>query len=139
MDARLSPSHFFALSLGECNIIRNAGGSARDAFRSLLLSNHLLGTREIMVIKHTRCGVLGATNEMGREVVGKSLAEGSEGNMEEIQRELEGIDFMPIKDLEGAVREDVAWLRGNRLVRSDVVVSGWVVDIDTGRVERVGE
>jgi carbonic anhydrase len=44
MDARLDPASAYGISLGEANIIRNAGGSARDAPRSILLSNQLLGT-----------------------------------------------------------------------------------------------
>lgn len=70
--------------------------------------------------------------------MGKSLGlEGAEG--EEVKKELEGMDFLPIRDLKEAVGEDVAFLRGNKLILKEVDVSGWVVDIDTGRLERVEE
>ncbi|KAK6428795.1 hypothetical protein LTR95_015063, partial [Oleoguttula sp. CCFEE 5521] len=47
MDARIDPKSAFGISLGDAHIIRNAGGNAKDALRSILISQHLLGTREI--------------------------------------------------------------------------------------------
>jgi carbonic anhydrase len=134
MDTRLDPATAYGISPSEVNIIRNAGGSARDALRSLLLSSHLLGTREIMVVEHTRCGLLGATNEMAREVVGKSV-----GYQGEAVADLEKIDFLPIADLKEAAREDVEFLRENKLNLKEVRISGWVQDIDTGKVAKVAE
>jgi carbonic anhydrase len=58
MDSRLDLFGALGLNLGEAHLIRNAGGLASDdAVRSLLLSQRLLGTREVMVIHHTRCGL----------------------------------------------------------------------------------
>jgi carbonic anhydrase len=58
MDSRLDIFGALGLNLGEAHIIRNAGGLASDdAVRSLLLSQRLLGTRSVMVIHHTRCGL----------------------------------------------------------------------------------
>lgn len=53
MDARIHAPQAFGISLGDAHIIRNAGGSAPDALRSLTISQQLLGTEEIIVIKHT--------------------------------------------------------------------------------------
>ena len=53
MDARIIPSQAFGINLGDAHVIRNAGASAKDALRSLVISQQLLGTREVFVIKHT--------------------------------------------------------------------------------------
>ena len=58
MDSRIDLFDALGLTLGEAHLVRNAGGIASDdAIRSLLLSQWLLGTRSIMVIHHTRCGL----------------------------------------------------------------------------------
>src|SRR4051812_31498162 len=63
MDARLIPSRFFGLEEGDAHVIRNAGGLARDALRSLVNSEQLLGTNEIVIVHHTDCGMLTFQNE----------------------------------------------------------------------------
>src|SRR3954453_683217 len=62
MDARLDPAKFLGLEEGDAHVIRNAGGRAVDAIRSLVISQQLLGTREIVVIHHTDCGMLAFTD-----------------------------------------------------------------------------
>jgi carbonic anhydrase len=134
MDARLDLVIVYNVFFSKVNIIRNAGGSARDALRSFLLFNHLLGTREIMVVEHTRYGLLKATNEMAKEVIRKSL-----GYENEALTNLEKINFFPIADLKEAAREDIEFLKENKLILKEVRISGWVQDIDTGRVAKVAE
>src|SRR5438270_1623093 len=64
IDARLHPETFLGLDIGDAHVIRNAGGRASDdAIRSLIISTHLLGTREFAVIHHTDCGMLTFTND----------------------------------------------------------------------------
>jgi carbonic anhydrase len=59
MDARLTVEEFLGLKTGDAHIIRNAGGIVtEDAIRSLIISHHLLGTQEFLVINHTDCGML---------------------------------------------------------------------------------
>src|SRR4051794_41557051 len=59
MDARLDPAKFLGLEEGDAHVIRNAGGIVTDdALRSLVISHHLLGTQEAVVIGHTDCGML---------------------------------------------------------------------------------
>src|SRR5437867_8779816 len=59
MDARLTIEPALGLKTGDAHIIRNAGGIAtEDALRSLIISHHLLGTQEFVVINHTDCGML---------------------------------------------------------------------------------
>src|SRR5438132_10550878 len=64
MDARLDPAKALGLQEGDAHVIRNAGGRASDdALRSLAISQQLLGTREIVVIHHTDCGMLTFSND----------------------------------------------------------------------------
>ena len=59
MDARLTVEPVLGLKTGDAHIIRNAGGIvSEDALRSLVISHHLLGTQEFIVINHTDCGML---------------------------------------------------------------------------------
>src|ERR1700716_1293057 len=63
MDARLDPAKFLGLDEGDAHVIRNAGGMVTDdAIRSLVISHHLLGTQEAIVIGHSDCGMLTFTN-----------------------------------------------------------------------------
>src|SRR5437763_244692 len=64
MDARFDPARALGLDEGDAHVIRNAGGVVTDdAIRSLAISQHLLGTEEIMLIHHTGCGLLTITDE----------------------------------------------------------------------------
>ena len=64
MDARLNPYPILGLELGDAHVIRNAGGVVTDdEIRSLAISQHLLGTEEIMLIHHTDCGMLTFNDE----------------------------------------------------------------------------
>jgi carbonic anhydrase len=65
MDARLDIEDLLGLQTGQAHIIRNAGGVvSEDAIRSLIISHHLLDTNEIVLIHHTRCGMLAFTDEL---------------------------------------------------------------------------
>src|SRR5271155_2988122 len=68
MDARLTVEQFCGLKTGDAHIIRNAGGIAtEDALRSLIISHHLLGTQEFIVINHTDCGMVTFKDEALRK------------------------------------------------------------------------
>ena len=74
MDARLDVHKILGLEEGEAHVIRNAGGVATDdAIRSLVISQRLLGTQEIILIHHTDCGMLTFTNDIMRDLLAKSL------------------------------------------------------------------
>ncbi len=65
MDARLDVEDLLGLQTGDAHIIRNAGGVvSEDAIRSLIISHHLLNTNEIILIHHTRCGMLAFTDDL---------------------------------------------------------------------------
>src|SRR6185312_12107516 len=73
MDARLVPSRQLGLAEGDAHVIRNAGGRAQDALRSLVVSQRLLGTNEVMVIHHSDCGMRGLTDDAVRSAVREDL------------------------------------------------------------------
>ena len=130
MDARIDPAAAYGISLGDAHVIRNAGGNARDALRSLVISEQLLGTNEILLIKHTGCGMLTFKNEDAHAVVQKNL--GAAG-----QQELSGLDFQPFPDLDKAVEDDVEYLRTSKAIPDSVTISGWVYQVESGKVKQV--
>src|SRR5215471_10446141 len=80
MDARLDPAKFLGLQEGDAHVIRNAGGRASaDALRSLVISQRLLGTREVVVIHHTDCGMLTFSNEQLRDQIRRELGADAAG------------------------------------------------------------
>jgi len=130
MDARIDPAAAYGISLGDAHVIRNAGGNAVDALRSLVISEQLLGTNEILLIKHTGCGMLTFKNEDAYAVVEKNL--GVEG-----KEALGGLDFQPFPDLEKAVESDVSYLKASKAIPEHVTISGWVYEVETGKVRHV--
>ncbi len=123
MDARLHPETFLGLGIGDAHMIRNAGGRASDdAIRSLIISSHLLGTREFAVIHHTDCGMLTFTND---DMVSKLGEEAGQ------------IDFLPFSDLAESVRADVEKIKSHPLISDDIPVSGYIYDVKTGKLEEV--
>ena len=130
MDARIDPAAAYGINLGDAHVIRNAGGNAKDALRSIIISNQLLGTNEILMIKHTGCGMLTFKNEDARGMVEKNLGSGA-------GKEVGGLDFQPFPDLKEAVKSDVEFLKGSKVVSDKATVSGWVYDVESGKVEEV--
>jgi carbonic anhydrase len=127
MDARLDLFRLLGLDIGDSHIIRNAGGRVTDdVVRSLVLSSHMLGTREVLVIHHTGCGLHGVTNAQIRDRV-----------VEATGAEASHIDFLPFDDVTRSVERDVAAVRACRLLPSDLVAWGAVYDVATGTLTRV--
>jgi carbonic anhydrase len=125
MDARLDPARFLGLEEGDAHVIRNAGGRAADAIRSLVISQQLLGTREVVVIHHTGCGMLSFTDDQLRQKLHDDLG---------VQSDLE---FLPFSNLEQSVRDDVATLRDSPLLLKDATVRGFIYDVKTGQLHEV--
>lgn len=122
-DARILPSVQFGVDAGETHVIRNAGGRTSDAFRSLIISQQLLGTDEIIVIQHTDCGMLTFTNEQAQELISSQLA--LDENSQET-KDLRATDFLPFPNLEANIRNDVQFLKDSRLVKTNKV-AGFIV------------
>ena len=130
LDGRINPQAILGLLPGEANVIRNAGGRAADAVRSLAVSQHFLGTREIVVMFNTDCGQAAFGTEGFQRKVGEEI--GPEG-----EQAARAIEFLPISDLEENLREDVALLRSHPLLRHDIPVTGLIYDVHTGRLRQV--
>ena len=127
MDARIDPAQALGLAEGDAHVIRNAGGRASDdALRSLVISQQLLGTREVLVIHHTDCGMLTFSNEQLRAKLAQDLG-----------ADAATVDFLPFADLEESVRQDVATIRASPLVLDDIWVRGFVYAVRTGRLREV--
>lgn len=129
MDARMDPQRFLGLRPGDAHVIRNAGGrTTEDALRSLVVSSLLLGTHDVIVIHHTKCGMLTHSNEDIRREV-----------RERTGTDADHIDFLPFTDLEESVREDVALVKDSGLLPDYVNVRGFIYDVETGRLSPVGQ
>ena len=77
MDARLDLHDLLGLDEGDAHVIRNAGGAiTEDAIRSLVISQRLLGTREIILVHHTDCGMLTFADEALKRNIRRRLASG---------------------------------------------------------------
>jgi carbonic anhydrase len=125
MDARLAVEEILSLEVGDAHIIRNAGGLATDdALRSLVISQHLLGTEEVVVVEHTDCGML-------------------RFNDQDVRRELAartGVDvdlpLLPFGDLETNLRAQVERIRSHPWIK-EAPVRGVIYDVDTGEMREV--
>ena len=127
MDSRLHVAPALGLALGDAHILRNAGGRVTDdMIRSLVISQQQMGTREIVVLHHTDCGAQTFQNEEFQEHLKAELGV-----------DVSDQDFLPFQDVEESVREDMQLLRESPLIPDDVVISGAVYDVDTGRMIEV--
>ena len=126
MDARLDPARALGLEEGDAHVIRNAGGRAADALRSLVISEQLLGTNTIVIIHHTDCGMLTFTNDDLQQKVKKDLG-----------ADADHIAFLPFKDLEQSVRDDIAFLRSSPLIPQSITIRGFIYDVHTGKLQEV--
>jgi len=137
MDARIDPAAAFGINLGDAHVIRNAGASARDALRSIIISEQLLGTTEILLIKHTGCGMLTFTNADAYSVVEKNLGSSAASELNTAGAGGTKLDFLPFPELEAGVRDDVEFLRGTKLVPESVTITGWIYEVETGKTKQV--
>jgi carbonic anhydrase len=125
MDARLIPTRILGLDEGDAHVIRNAGGVITDdEIRSLAISQHLLGTEEVVLIQHTDCGMLTFTDEEFRARMLEATGQEPTWNCE------------TFSDLDQNVRDSI-----RRIVESPFVphknVRGFVYDVKDGSLREV--
>jgi carbonic anhydrase len=128
MDARLNVYGALGLTEGEAHVIRNAGGVVtEDEVRSLAISQRLLGTREIILIHHTDCGMLTFTDDEFKRSV------------------LEETGIKPawsaeaFADLDEDVRQNIARIKASPFIPHTDAVRGFVFDVATGRLNEVAQ
>lgn len=126
MDARLDLFALLGLHPGDCHVLRNAGGIiTEDMVRSLVVSQRALGTREVVLIHHTDCGM--------ERVVESEFFDALE--TETGQRPSWSLgDF---DDVEANVRESIARLRTDPFLPHRDAIRGFVFDVDTGKLREV--
>jgi carbonic anhydrase len=126
MDARLHPTDALGLDEGDAHVIRNAGGVITDdEIRSLAISQHLLGTEEVMLIHHTDCGMLSFTDEELK------------GRLEEAAGERPHWHSGAISDLETSVRDSIRQVVESPFIPRTDSVRGFVYEVETGRLREV--
>lgn len=126
MDARLDVHKILGLEEGDAHVIRNAGGVITDdEIRSLAISQRLLGTREIILIHHTDCGMLTFTDDELKQQIHEDVGIKPHFPMESFS------------DLEEDVRQSVARIQASPFVPNKDAVRGFVYEVETGRLREV--
>jgi carbonic anhydrase len=126
MDARLDPARALGLEEGDAHVIRNAGGIVSDdALRSLVISQRLLGTEEIVLIHHTDCGMLTFTDGDVKDQI-----EADTGIRPPFALEA-------FTDLAADVRQSIARIAASPFIPHKDKVRGFVYDVTTGRLDEV--
>ncbi len=126
MDARLNPFGMLGLTEGDAHVIRNAGGVVTDdAVRSLAISQRLLGTREIVLIHHTDCGML-----TFRDDELKAQIESDTGLRPPFALEA-------FADVDEDVRQSLRRVRASPYIPHRDAVRGFVYEVETGRLREV--
>ena len=125
MDCRIVVEDLFGLGVGDVAVVRNAGAVASDdAIRSLLVTRHVLGTDEIVVMAHTSCGLLGLDDTGLQDRLTKEFGQTSETT------------FGTFVDLDAHVRQQVERIRAHPWF-GDAPVHGLVYDVATGEARPV--
>jgi carbonic anhydrase len=126
MDARLNVYGMLGLQEGDAHVIRNAGGVITDdEIRSLAISQRLLGTREIVLIHHTDCGMLTFRDDELKQQIQDEVGIKPEFALE------------AFSDLEGDVRQSMARIQASPFIPHKDAVRGFVYEVETGRLREV--
>lgn len=121
MDVRIDPLQVLGLKLGEAHILRNAGAAVtEDTLRSLAVSQHVMGTNEVVVVAHTDCGMGKAGNRELADVIQKATGI------------VVDVNFHTFTDLEAHVRAQMKTLRGSPLLKPGTLIHGFILDLSTG-------
>lgn len=126
MDARLNPYGILGLAEGDAHVIRNAGGVVTDdVVRSLAISQRLLGTREIVLIHHTDCGMVTFTDDAFRRGIEEETGIRPPWSAE------------AFPDAAGDVRQSLRRVTGSPFIPHTDQVRGFVFDVASGRLDEV--
>ena len=127
MDSRIDPLRMIGLDPGDAKILRNPGGRVTDAaLVALVMGVTLLQVRRILVVEHTRCAMASASEDELKARVGQSA--GTDASW---------MTLGAIVDQENTVRADVIRVRSHPLISDDILVGGFIYDVDTGLLNPV--
>ena len=127
MDTRLSPFVMLGLQEGDAHIMRNAGGGITDdEIRSLVISQRLLGSQEIMLIQHTDCGMLTFSDDEVKQQIQDDVGIKPHFALESFS------------GLDENVRQSIARIKTSPFVPNKDNVRGFVYGVQTGRLREVG-
>jgi len=126
MDARLHVSAILGLEVGDAHIIRNAGGVITDdAIRSLVISQRLLGTTEIILMHHSDCGMVTFQDDSVKAQIKEDTG----------IRPPFSLEAFP--DIEDDVRQSIARIKASPFIPHRDSVRGFVYDVTSGRLNEV--
>jgi carbonic anhydrase len=126
MDARLDVHKILGLEEGDAHVIRNAGGVITDdEVRSLAISQRLLGTREIILIHHTDCGMLTFSDDELKAQIQDDVGMKPHFSLESFS------------DLEEDVRQSIRRIQANPFIPHTESVRGFIYEVETGRLREV--
>jgi carbonic anhydrase len=126
MDARLDPARVLGLEEGDAHVIRNPGGVvSEEAIRSLAISQHVLGTEEIVILHHTDCGMLSFSDNQFAE------------RLESETGSRPGWDVQAFEDLDIDVRDSIDRIKASPFIPRWESVRGFVYEVETGRLREV--
>ncbi len=126
MDARLDVHKILGLEEGDAHVIRNAGGVITDdEIRSLTISQRLLGTREVILIHHTDCGMLTFSDDELKAQIHEEVGMKPHFSMESFS------------DLEEDVRQSIARIQASPFVPHKESVRGFIYEVETGKLREV--
>src|ERR687885_1219062 len=126
MDARLNVYGMLGLSEGDAHVIRNAGGVITDdEIRSLIISQRLLGTQEIILIHHTDCGMLTFSDDELKGQIQEEVGIKPEFALE------------TFADLEEDVRQSIRRIEASPFIPHKESVRGFIYEVETGRLREV--
>ena len=126
MDARLDPNRLLGLAEGDAHVIRNAGGVVtQDALRSLAISQRLLGTREVVLLHHTDCGMLTFSDQEFRDQIAAETGVRPSWAAE------------AFTDLDADVRQSMARIQAEPSIPVKDAVRGFVYSVEDGTLREV--
>jgi carbonic anhydrase len=126
MDARLNVYALLGLQEGEAHVIRNAGGVVSDdVLRSLVISQRLLGTREVVLVHHTDCGMLTFTDDQVKADIEADIGLRPHFALE------------AFSDLERDIRQSIARIKASPFVPNKDSIRGFIYDVRSGALQEV--
>ena len=127
MDTRITLAAL-GLKPQDAHFIRNAGGIVTDdALRSLIVSHYFLGTQEVLVINHTDCGMMKASEEEMHQKIEQEAGIAASAP----------VRFHAFQDVEKNLREQLAKLRSHSWVAEKLTIRGCVFDVKTGKLKEI--